>query len=381
MLKEDRLSKSLAEEVGGHGSTMNGHGDVDGHESFKSRGFTSYISMRTLAVTGVIIAVILILEGTSGGRLLQGVNIGGVLDASSEIGFIAIGVTILMIGGEFDLSVGQSFVAAGMTFATIYSSIGVFPAILVGLAIGAAIGFVNGTITLAFGIPSFITTLGTSYVVAGMILLVTGAAPISAISLPSSFKIFGGYVFGLPVRWEVVWWIGLVIIMALVLHKTAFGNHIFAAGGKAEVARNVGVRIVRTKMALFILCGMFAAFSGIVLFAHLGDIEASAGSGLQLEAIAAAVIGGTALFGGVGTVYGGAVGSLFLGVLTVGLVLSGASTRYYELFVGIVLIGAVALQAKVEGISTFTKRLLGSAKFGRSTNSTLEQEAVTQDKQ
>lgn len=328
-----------------------------GAESFRDRTFTSYISLRTLAVTGVIIAVILILEGTSGGRLLQGVNVGGVLDASSEIGFIAIGVTILMIGGEFDLSVGQSFVASGMTFATIYHTVGVVPAIVVGLATGAAIGFVNGFITLSFGIPSFITTLGTSYVVAGMVLLVTGAAPISAISLPASFHMFGGYVFGLPVRWEVVWWIGLVVVMGLVLHKTAFGNHVFAAGGKPEVAKNIGVRVVRTKMTLFVLCGMFAAFSGIVLFAHLGDIEASAGSGLQLEAIAAAVIGGTALFGGVGTVYGGAIGSLFLGVLTVGLVLSGASTTYYELFVGIVLIGAVALQAKVEGLGNFTKRM------------------------
>jgi len=325
--------------------------------SFTDRTFTSYISLRTLAVTGVIIAVILILEGTSGGRLLQGVNIGGVLDSSSEIGFIAIGVTILMIGGEFDLSVGQSFVASGMTFASIYQTVGVVPAIIVGLAIGATIGLLNGFITLFFGIPSFITTLGTSYVIAGMILLVSGASPISAISLPASFHVFGGDVFSLPVRWEVVWWIGLVVVMGLVLHKTAFGNHVFAAGGKPEVAKNIGVRVVRTKMVLFVLCGMFAAFSGIVLFAHLGDIEASAGSGLQLEAIAAAVIGGTALFGGVGTVYGGAIGSLFLGVLTVGLVLSGASTTYYELFVGIVLIAAVALQAKVEGLGNFTKRM------------------------
>lgn len=333
--------------------------DTTSHNSFKRRQFTSYISIRTITVTAVIAIVAIIMEGTSNGALFRGVNIGGILDASSEIGFIAIGVTILMIGGEFDLSVGQSFVAAGMTFATLYHSIGMLLALLVALAIGIAIGFVNGLVTLSFGIPSFITTLGTNYVVAGMILLITGAAPISAISLPSSFKIFGGYIFTLPVRWEVVWWIGLVIIMGIILHKTAFGNHVFAAGGRAEVAHNVGVKVVRTKMILFMLSGMFAAFSGVVLFAHLGDIEASAGSGLELEAIAAAVIGGTALFGGIGTVYGGAVGSLFLGMLTVGLVLSGASTRYYELFVGIVLIGAVALQAKVDGISGIIKRVIG----------------------
>lgn len=349
------LSKTVVEET----STGDSDTSDDTVRAFKPGGITRYISARMMAVIGMIIIVVLVLEITSREQLLTGLNIGGVLNASSEIGFIAIGVTALMIGGEFDLSVGQTFVASGMTFATIYTSIGVFPAIIVSLAIGAAIGMLNGFITLGFGIPSFITTLGTSYVVAGLILMVTTGQPITAVTLPKSFSIFGGYIGSTSIRWEVAWWLGLAVVMAIVLHKTTFGNHIFGAGGHADASRNIGVRVGMTKMALFILCGMFSAFSGIVLFAHLGDIEASAGSGLQLEAIAAAVIGGTALFGGIGTIYGGVIGSFFLGVITVGLVLSGASTVYYELFVGIVLIMAVALQAKTEGITSFVKRAFG----------------------
>lgn len=313
-----------------------------------------------IAVFGVVVATVLVLDYTSNGRLISAANLGGALNDSAEVGFIAIGVTLLMIGGEFDLSVGQTFVAGALTFAALFKPIGVGPAILVALCLGAAIGLVNGFITLAFGIPSFITTLGTYYIAAAVILIVTNGSPVSLLSVPSSFSIFNGYIGTSGVQWQVIWWLGMALVMALVLHKTAFGNHIFAAGGGRKAAENTGVRVVRTKMVLFVFCGMFAAFSGIILFALYGDVEASAGSGLQLQAIAAAVIGGTALFGGIGTVYGGVLGSFFLGVITVGLVLSGASTTYYELFVGLVLIGAVVLQAKTEGIAGFVNHFLRS---------------------
>jgi simple sugar transport system permease protein len=332
-----------------------------------------------IAVVGVVVATVLILDGTSGGRLITGANLGGALNASAEIGFIAIGVTVLMIGGEFDLSVGQTFVAGALVFAALFKPIGVGPAIIVALLLGAGIGFVNGFVTLAFGIPSFITTLGTYYIIAGVILLVTNGSPVSLISVPSSFSVFGGYISSSGVQWQVLWWLGLAVVMALVLHKTAFGNHIFAAGGGRRAAENTGVRVAQTKMLLFILCSMFAAFSGVVLFALYGDVEASAGSGLQLQAIAAAVIGGTALFGGIGTVYGGVLGSFFLGVITVGLVLSGASTTYYELFVGIVLIGAVALQAKTEGIGSFVKHLLPRGAGARAMSSTVGDSTVEEE--
>lgn len=331
---------------------------VQSHQTFRSGGLTRYVSGRTIAVTIVIAVVVLILEATSGGLLLTGENIGGALNAASELGLIAVGVTPLMIGGEFDLSVGQTFVASGMTFASLYTIIGIIPALILGLLVAVGIGLMNGFITVTFGIPSFITTLGMYYIVAGVVLLVTTGSPISVNSTPASFNIFAGYIGTSSVRWEVVWWIALAVIMAAVLHRTGFGNHIFASGGAPQVARNVGVPVGRTKIMLFVLCAVLAGFSGIVDFAHFGDIEPASGSSLQLEAIAASVIGGTALFGGVGTVYGGVIGSFFLGVLTVGLVLSGASTVYYEVFVGIVLVIAVIIQARTEGIASLAERFL-----------------------
>ncbi|MFC0081238.1 ABC transporter permease [Aciditerrimonas ferrireducens] len=318
------------------------------------RPLTSYVSGRMIAVIAVIVAVLAVLTGTSGGKLLSATNLGGALDASSEVGFIAIGVTMLMIGGEFDLSVGQVFVVGGLAFAGLDKHIGFLPAIIVTLLLAGAIGLINGIITVVFGIPSFITTLGTYYAIAGFILLITGASPVSYLPpLPHVFSVFSAHVGGLGFRWEVVWWIGLAALAAWILHRTSFGNHVFAAGGNPEAARGTGVRVGFTKIVLFVACSALSAFSGIVLFCHLGSMEVTAGSGLQLQAIAAAVIGGTALFGGVGTIFGGVLGSFFLGVLTVGLVLSGASTQYYELFVGIVLIGAVIAQVKTVGASRF----------------------------
>ena len=325
--------------------------------SLLSRRFTSYVSVRMVTVVGVVVVLLLVLEGTSGGKLFTVNNLGGALSTSAEVGFIAIGVTMLMIGGEFDLSVGQTFVGAAMTFAALFQPLGIAPAVLISIALGAGLGFLNGFITLAFGIPSFITTLGTYYGIAGVILMITGGSPVSITAVPRSFHIFSGGIAGSQVQWQVVWWVGFAGIAAFVLHKTAFGNHVFAVGGSRQAAANTGVRVNWTKMALFMICGASAAFSGVVLFALYGDVEASAGSGLQLQAIAAAVIGGTALFGGVGTIYGGVLGSFFLGVIDTGLVLSGASTTYYEFFVGIVLIGAVVLQIKMEGFSTVAKRL------------------------
>lgn len=337
-------------------------------ESFQARSFSSYLSPRMVAAIGGVVLVFLVLEGTSAGRLFTSANIGSLLDSSSEVGFITIGVTALMIGGEFDLSVGQSFVAGGMAFASLFSLIGMVPALIVGLLIGAMIGMVNGAVTLSLRIPSFITTLGTYYIVAGGVLLATGGTPISPTSTPSSFSVFASYIFGSSVRWEVVWWVGLATIFAVVLHRTSFGNHIFAVGGEPGVARGVGVQVPRTKMILFVLSGTFASLGGIISFMHLGTMAPSAGSGLQLEAIAAAVIGGTSLFGGVGTIMGGALGALFLGVIDVGLVLSGASALYYELYVGVVVILAVAVQVRTEGAAATLRRLrnMAGGRRGRS---------------
>ena len=317
---------------------------------------SAYLSNRMIAVIGVVVVLVLVLEGTSGGRLLTATNLGGAFDTAAEVGFIAIGVTMLMIGGEFDLSVGQTFVAGALTFAALFKPIGVVPAIIVALLLGAGIGLVNGFVTLFFGIPSFITTLGTYYAIAGIIVIITNGSPVSLVTVPKSFAFLNGSMGPLGTQWQVVWWLGLAVIAAVVLHRTRFGNHIFAAGGSRSAAENTGVRVVRVKMALFVIASLSASFSGIVLFALYADVEASAGSGLQLQAIAAAVIGGTALFGGVGTVYGGVIGSFFLGIIDVGLVLSGASTTYYELFVGVVLIAAVVLQARAEGFGTFFRR-------------------------
>lgn len=334
-------------------------GDGNARE-LAQRSFTDFISTRSLTAVGAIVAVIVALSITSDGKLLSGENVGSVLDSSTEIGLVAIGVTVLMIGGEFDLSVGQALVASAMLFASSSHSLGPFWALVVSLLVAAGIGLFNGVVTLGLKIPSFITTLGTYYIVAGVVLLISGGEPIEATGAPPLHSLLASRIAGSPVRGEVLWWIGLACIVAYVLHRTSFGNHVYAAGGDGNVARAVGVNVVKTKMILFVVSSVMAGFGGIVIFSHLGSAAPSEGSGLQLQAIAAAVIGGTSLFGGIGTEFGGVIGSLFLGVIDVGLVLSGASTLYYELYVGIVLVLAVAMQVRAEGFGRLLGRLAGA---------------------
>lgn len=316
------------------------------------------ISARTVTAIVGIVLVVVVLEITSGGQLLASNNIGSLLDGSAEIGFVALGVTMLMIGGEFDLSVGQALVASGMTFAGLYQHIGWPGAFVVAIVVAVAIGLFNGAVTLALKIPSFITTLGSYYIVGGAVLMISGGAPISATNTPPLFSVLASFIPGVHIRWEVLWWLGLAVILALILHRTSFGNHVFSAGGNAGVARGVGVNVPRTKMILFVLSSVMAGFAGIVIFVHLGSAEPSEGSGLQLQAIAAAVIGGCSLFGGIGTEFAGVIGSIFLGVISAGLVLSGASTLYYELYVGIVLVLAVGIQVRSESIGRGFRRVV-----------------------
>lgn len=329
--------------------------DADGVQGYDGRrglrvGRLGAIPRREAGVIVVAVVIFLAFAFATKGTFATISTWSGLLNTAAELGVIVVGVTILMIAGEFDLSVGANYAFAGMLTAILLSD-GWSPivAAMSGLALGAAIGIGNGLATIYLQIPSFITTLGTYLFISGITLLVTGGMPVTYFGHSSLLNVLAGVgPYGL--RWEVLWWIGIAIVFSVLLHRTPFGNWVYATGGKRNAANAVGVDVVRVRLLAFLISGVLAAFSGELSFAHLASMSPSNGQDLELQAIAAAVIGGVSLYGGQGSMLGAFVGNIILNMLAIGLVQAGASALWYETFVGLIVIAAVAMHVKLIGL-------------------------------
>jgi simple sugar transport system permease protein len=301
--------------------------------------FKIYLDKPELAGIVLLALLVVLFEITSGGVFLSYENMRGVLGLLPEMALVAMGVTILMIAGEFDISVGSVFALAPMVMAVSMVAGAPFPvAVLLGLAAAAIIGLLNGFITLRFAIPSFITTLGMLFVVRSLTVVISGGFPPV---LPSDIPawIFTYYV-GL-IRLSMFWFAAIAIVLAAILSLTNFGNWIKSTGGQIEAAAAMGISTNGVKMICFTLCAILAGFAGVIQVLRLGSPLPSLGEGLELQAVAAAVIGGTSLYGGVGTVLGAIVGALLIRVIDNGLVLSHVDANWFKFAIGSLLILAV----------------------------------------
>ncbi len=301
--------------------------------------FKIYLDKPELAGVVLLIALTIVFEFTSNGVFLSYENMRGVLGLLPEMGLVAIGVTILMIAGEFDISVGSVFAMAPMVMATsLVAGVAFAPAVLLGLAAAAGIGVVNGVVTLRFAIPSFITTLGMLFVARSITVVISGGfPPVLPLDIPA--YVFTHFV-GL-IRLSMFWFAGIAVMLAALLSLTNFGNWIKATGGQIDAAAALGVPTGAVKMVCFVLCAMLAGFAGIIQVLRLGSPLPSLGEGLELQAVAAAVIGGTSLYGGIGTVLGAIVGALLIRVIDNGLVLSHVDANWFKFAIGSLLILAV----------------------------------------
>jgi simple sugar transport system permease protein len=295
-----------------------------------------------LAGIALLAVLVVVFEIRSNFIFLSGDNLRGILGLLPEVGLVAIGVTILMICGEFDLSVGSTFALMPMSVSLIIiAGVPMLPAILIGLVIAAAVGFVNGFITLTFAIPSFITTLGMLFVVRSLTVVISGGFPPL---LPSDLAtgVFTQFVGpGGLFRTSFVWFVVIAALTAAMLAKSNLGNWIRATGGYLDAAAAMGVPARRVKMYCFVLCAMMAGFAGTIQVFRLKSPLPSIGDGLELQAVAAAVIGGTALTGGVGTVLGAIVGALLIRVIDNGLVMTQVDANWFKFAVGGLTIFAV----------------------------------------
>ncbi len=280
-------------------------------------------------------------------HFLTPASIANILTVVAELGVVSVGVTFLMIAGEFDLSVGSVLAVTAMSFALMAKA--EWPHLLaLFLAIGLAvlIGWLNGVITVKAGIPSFITTLGTMMFWRGILLAVTGGFPISYWGRSGLLLALNGKFAG-DFRMSAIWLGIIVAIFAVLLTRTPYGNAVFAVGGNREAARTLGVNVNRVKISCFIITAVLAGLAGIIQFARFKTVDPLRGTGLELEAIAAAVIGGTLLTGGYGSVVGTLLGVLLIGMVYSGLVMAGAPAYWYRAFIGVILIVAVIVNTKV----------------------------------
>jgi simple sugar transport system permease protein len=280
-------------------------------------------------------------------------NISNLLAFTPELGMITLGMTLLMTAGEFDLSVGSVFGFAPIIMWTLYNThiapleIGFVVAILV----AAIIGLANGWFVTYLKIPSFLVTLGMLLVVRGIALYVTDGFPQRTWTAESPLmKILVGEIaiFDLRIYASLLWFILFAVILGYVLTESKVGNWIQAAGGNPEAARARGVRVARTKIALFVLTAVISAYAGITSSIRVSAANPNSGTQYELEVIAMVVIGGTALTGGRGTIIGTVLGVLILRTMRDGIVLIGVPGLAYNIFIGGIILAMMALHSWLE---------------------------------
>lgn len=295
------------------------------------------------------------------------------LEVSAQLGILAVAVALLMIGGEFDLSLGSMVAFAGVIVAILSTQYGcpIWLSIFAAFAAAVVIGFFNGWLVVRTGLPSFIVTLASLFVLRGVTLgctrLITGRTQIPGIKELSEgdwlAPIFSGQFGGTFLAWlathgiiplrpdglpevqgipvSILWWIGLSAIATWVLLRTKFGNWIFAVGGDANAARNVGVPVARVKIWLFILTALAATLFASIQVLTVGSADTSRGLQKEFEAIIAVVIGGTLLTGGYGSAVGAMFGALIFGTVQMGIFYTGIDTDWFKAFMGVMLLVAV----------------------------------------
>jgi simple sugar transport system permease protein len=303
------------------------------------RGVAARPELGALAATAALFAFF----GVWANQFLTIDSLASTLAIAAELGIVAMAVTLLMIAGEFDLSVGSVLGMSSVMVAYSITEWGVpvGPAIVAGLVGAACIGLVNGLLVVWLRIPSFIVTLGALMFWRGVVSVITQGFPIDVPS-SSALEPFS-HRFANVLNASAFWFVALALAFAFVLERSPFGNWILASGGNERAARGLGVPVDRVRVTLFMLTAVTAALVGVMQAGRFGSVDADRGQGLELEAIAAAVIGGARLNGGFGSVIGTALGCLMIGMIRNGLALAGVASYWYTAIIGLLVVLAVVV--------------------------------------
>ncbi len=257
---------------------------------------------------------------------------------------LAFGVTFVIITGGIDLSLGSIMAVTGVAAASLAhpDTYPVIVPIAIGLLAGISMGALNGLVITKSKVPPFIVTLGMMTIGRGLALILSKGRPVSNLSDSFNF-IGGGNVAGIP--FPIIVLIVTFVVCSVVLKKTILGRYIYAVGGNEQAAKASGIRVNKVKMAVYTICGGLAALAGILLTSRITTGQPNAGVGFELDAIAAAIIGGTSTSGGTGTMTGTLIGALLIGVISNGLDLLNVTSYYQQVVMGAIIIGAVVLDS------------------------------------
>jgi len=292
------------------------------------------------AIYMVLFVMVVVLSiGTS--SFLTTRNILNVLRQISMNAILAFGMTYVIISDGIDLSVGSTIALAGVLAANFaHRASTLIVPIAVALGVGLLVGLINGVIIAYTGIPAFIVTLGMCQIARGAAFLYTDG--FSVINLGSSFKFIGqGTLLGIPFPVYLLLFCG--ILTYLFLHRTKFGRHIYAVGGNENAARVSGINVQKTRILVYTICGLCAGIVSLILTARTNSANPNAADGYELDAIAAAVIGGTSMSGGKGLILGTITGALIIGIMNNGLDLFNISSYAQQVVKGAIIIGAVLI--------------------------------------
>jgi ribose/xylose/arabinose/galactoside ABC-type transport system permease subunit len=310
---------------------------------------------RKYLIVFILIGFVALLSVLTGGTFLQAQNLINVVRQVSVIAMLGIGLTIVIISTGIDLSVGSILALAAVVSTSLAQmpdatnlmypglQLPVFVAVLAGLAVGAACGFINGSLIAGFRIAPFIATLGMMTAARGVALIYSNGRPIS--KLDPSFNWLGqGDIAGIPVP---IFLLGVVAIIAYVmLSRTRFGRYVYAIGGNEQAARVSGINLAWVKIGIYTISGLLAGLGGMILAGRIGSGNPTLGTGIELDAITAAVIGGASFSGGIGTVWGAVVGAMIIGSLNTGLDLLNVSPFAQQVVKGVIIVLAIIIDER-----------------------------------
>ena len=307
---------------------------------------------------GLVAAIVLLgaYFTSRNGVFLSRENLGNIAEQSTFVGILAVGMTFVVVSGQFDLSVGSMFGLTGIVFAeAVHAGWNVWLATLAGLAAGAGMGLTNGVLSAFLRVPAIIITLGTLSIYRGTSYWISAGFPVSGFAQSSALFKFGQrrlipWPSGLDWIPDVVFaLLGLALLGHLLLSRTAFGQHVYALGSNRRAAQLAGVHVNRVQVGALALLGLTAGIAGVLGVAQAGSADPNGGVGYELDVIAAVIIGGAALTGGRGTILASLLGTFLIGEVRNGLVISGVSVYGQLVASGTLVVAAVAVDRLITG--------------------------------
>jgi ribose transport system permease protein len=302
------------------------------------------------ATVGILLVGVVVLFSLLNPVYLTSENIENILVQSMFVLLIAVGMTFVLITGGIDLSVGSVLgLSAGISVLVLVNGGGFALAVLAALAVGLGFGLLNGLLVTKLQISDFIVTLATLGIAGGALVLIAAARPLNGFTSATFTSLSNDKVLAIPL--PVIITAVIVIALELVLRRTGFGRIVFAVGINREAAHLSGLNVDRVRITVFALSGVLASVSGIMLASRLSSVPPRLGQGFELQAIAAAVLAGTSLAGGRGSVARAALGALFLGAVNVGIQIQQIDSAWFQVVVGLSIVGAMVLDRAVRDLA------------------------------